>query len=316
MRRSALLALLLLTACSGDSGDRGPERPEPPELPTGEVVRSVGVDDIRFDLYAGECPAIVATAPGMQTHVERFCPGPNWVTNATEACGWFADEELDAGYECDVAMPRIIYGKVTTSDIGWVCVAQVPQEGPITSVRFLEIDEAGYILQPALPNESYHAHLYTPGGIQYGDPPLDAPSGTIYDLCALRAPWGESVPTHDLLLRVQLAESWQHGGVTVFLDAGSGPIGMSGAAIESDEPLVFAVATPASSPGLRVSIEIDRNQFVYTDSHAWPMEVLDLLASECDEPIEIEVAIDGAVEAGHTGVGLRLANNHCGLADQ
>jgi hypothetical protein len=316
MRRPVLFALLLLTACGGETGDRGPERPEPPELPTGEIVRSISVDDIRFDLYAGECPAIVATARGMQTHVERFCPGTEWVTNATETCGWFADEDRDAGYGCDVTMPRNIYGKVTTSDIGWVCVGQIPQEGPITSVRYLEIDEGGYILQPALPDESYHAHLFTPGGIQYGDPPLDAPSGTIYDLCELRAPWGESGPAHDLLLSVQLAESLQHGGVTVFLDAGAGPIGMSGSAIESDEPTVFATAAPASSPGLRVGIEIDRNQLTYTDSHAWPMEVLDLLASDCDDPIEIEVTMGGAVEAGHTEVMLGLVNNPCGLAGQ
>ena len=39
----------------------------------------------------------------------------------------------------------------------------------------------------------------------------------------------------------QLAESLQHGGVTVFLDAGAGPIGMSGSAIESDEPTVNEV---------------------------------------------------------------------------
>ncbi len=311
MRPPVLLALLLLTACGGDTGDRGPERPEPPQLPTGEVVQSIDVDDTRIDLYAGQCPAIVATAPGMQTHVERLCPSGARVTSATETCGWLADQDLDAGYECDVTIPRVIYGKVTTPNIGWVCVGQIPEEGPITSVRFLEFDEAGYILQPALPDESYHAHLYTPEGIQYGDPPLDAPSATIYDLCVLQAPWGETGPAHAALLTIELADSLRHGGVTVFLDAGAGPVGMSGSAADADEPARLATTIPASSPGLLVRIEIDENQFTYSDSHGWPEDVRRAFDSGCAGLLEIEVTIGGAVTAGQTKVELGLLNEPC-----
>ena len=90
-----LLLVLLLAACGGDLGDRGPVRPEPPELPTGEVIRSLTVDDTTFDLYAnGDCLTIAASAPGMQQHVDRHCPDNEWVTDATESCGWFADDSV------------------------------------------------------------------------------------------------------------------------------------------------------------------------------------------------------------------------------
>lgn len=314
MRRLLMLALVV-TACGG-AIDRGPERPEPPELPTGKIVRSVTIEEVKFELYAGDCLSVAVTAPGMQPAVERFCPDGDWVTNATETCGWPTDQNDNDAHECGITLPRVIYGRVTTPDIGWVCVGQIPEEGPITSVRFLEVDNDGYILQPALPYESYHAHLYTPGGVQYGDPPLDAPSTTIYDLCALRAPWGAAGPARDVLLRVHLAQSLRRSGVTLFLDTGTGPIGMSGSAIESDEPAVFARTVPASSPALRVIIEIEENQIGYTNSHDWPTAVLDALESACDRPMEISVEIGGAVEAGQTEVELALANDPCGPDNQ
>lgn len=97
----------------------------------------------------------------------------------------------------------------------------------------------------------------------------------------------------------------------MFLDAGSGSVGRSGAAAETDEPTALSTTIPGSSPWLLVRIEIEENQFAYSDSHNWPADIQAALNSDCEELIEIDVEIGGAVTAGQTEVDLALANRPC-----
>ena len=126
--------------------------------------------------------------------------------------------------ECDEPLPPVFFGRVTSPDVGYVCMGAIGSsevDAGVEAARFLETSRAGVIFEPVGPNESPRAaHLYGPRGNHYGDPPLDAPSGYIYDRCDLLAPWGDTGVEYHTVLNIYFDTTLRNDSVTVWFDAG------------------------------------------------------------------------------------------------
>jgi len=173
-------------------------RPEPSQPATGPTAATLAHGDTTFSLYdeGGGCLALVIDHPGLQSTVERACFEGEHVIEMSDACGWLASEEPPSG--CDVALPSVFYGQVRGPGIGYLCVGTMRSsmgEQEVVSARFLPLEVDGFILDQAHPGETPAAHLFTHGGLRYGQPPLDAPSDTIYRFCEEQAPWGSTKAT-------------------------------------------------------------------------------------------------------------------------
>jgi len=173
-------------------------RPEPSQPATGPTVATLALGDTTFSLHdeGDGCLALTIDHSGLQSTVERECFEGEHVVEMSDACGWLASEEPPSG--CDVALPIVFYGQVREPGIGYLCVGTIrSSEGTeeVISARFVPFESDGFILDQAHPDETPAAHLFTHGGLRYGQPPLDAPSDTIYRFCEEQAPWATEAAT-------------------------------------------------------------------------------------------------------------------------
>ena len=219
--------------------------------------------------------------------------------------------------ECDEPLPPVFFGRVTSPDVGYVCMGAIGSsevDAGVEAARFLETSRAGVIFEPVGPNESPRAaHLYGPRGNHYGDPPLDAPSGYIYDRCDLLAPWGDTGVEYHTVLNIYFDTTLRNDSVTVWFDAGLGTAGISGAA--SDEvPAEFDVVMPAASRGLVVGIHVNDAEALPATTFAWPAAVREILSRgvPCAGPISVDVTIAGsAVEGDPQAITIAFSSAEC-----
>jgi hypothetical protein len=286
--RSAALVLVLgalVVSCSQEPPDgtlgRDDRRPTPSDPATGPVLATLTIAQTGFALHdeGNDCLAVTVDHPGLQPTVERSCFSGEHVLEATSACGWLVAPGEPSPGGCDVDLPRAFYGWVTNPGIGYVCVGTFGDLGgdsTVVSARFVPFDVDGFILDPAAPNESAVAHLFNRGGYRYGQPPLDAPSGLIYEFCEDQAPWKSLEPAYVVTLRIELAEPLRRDTVTVSLDAGLGRNNLSGGAVESDGTVDFSLLAPQSGEGLELRLE-SFDAVALETSLPWPTELLAIL---------------------------------------
>jgi hypothetical protein len=324
LRPAAILCLsaALTAACTGEPPDRTLSRDErrpPPSAPAlGPQVATLTIEGTGFALHdeGDDCLAVTVTHPGLQATVERQCFAGEQVLEATSGCGWLADPQTGStdGW-CDVDLPRALYGRVTDLGVGYVCVGTFGDAGGdsgVVSARFVPFDEEGYILDPAGWGESPPAHLFNNGGLRYGMPPLDAPSGAIYGFCEARAPWGSPEPATIVNLRIELAEVLRTDAVILVLDGGLGRYGLSGLAGDETGAIAAGLLVPQSSTGLTVRLT-RADELVLDTLLPWPSGLL--LAPPASEPrrdICLRLIVDGEALDGQTSaVTLALAPGVC-----
>jgi len=318
---NTLVMGLLVGACSTGHTDStvAPIRPEPAVAATGPVVRSLIIGETSFALHDEDdgCLAVEITQPGLQPTVERHCfEGDNVLTLSSE-CGWLVRPALATTTGCDLILPQVLYGQVRSPDIGYVCLGTLRppygEEG-VVSARLVSPDEAGFILDSAGPDESSVAHLFTPGGLRYGFPPLDAPSNPIYTFCEDQAPWGTTeyhVPTR---VFVALGDSLRTDDVIIIVDSGTGPMGLSGSAASGGGAVDLPMEVGVSSPGLSITIE-QTGRAPIEFFRPWPEAVRAILDSglPCRLSMEVRLTLaDSALTGSEAGVALALSQNLCG----
>lgn len=296
--RAGLVGLLLVGACStGHVDSTLPlSRPEPSPPATGLVVATLVDGDTTFALHdeGDGCLALAIDRPGLQSTVERECFVGERVFELSDACGWLATDEPPDG--CDVTLPIVFYGQVREPNIGFVCV------GTAGVARFLSFDPDGFILEEARAGARGPAYLFTVGGLRYGQPPTDGPADSAYRLCEEQAPWGSAEAEISLPLILYLGESLRTDDVTIWFEAGTGPLGLSGSAAEGGviEGPVIRVAT--SSPGLMISSEIEGQSAIDT-LVGWPENLLALVDADtqCRMGAQLRVDIGDAARTGDAG---------------
>jgi len=253
-----LLAGILLASCSGVPPDitlsRDDRRPAPSDPATGPAVATLEIGGTAFNLHnEGEgCLAVVVSHPGLEATVERRCFAGEHVLEATSSCGWLVAPGEPSPGGCDVDLPRAFYGRITSPGVGYACVGtfrDLGEDPTVVSARFVPFGDDGFILDLAGPDESAHAYLFNRGGPRYGQPPLDAPSGPIYQFCEAQAPWASLEPAYEVNLRIETAEQLRSDALTLSLDGGLGWISLSGGAVESGGIVEFSLQVPESSPG-------------------------------------------------------------------
>lgn len=315
-----VVVALAVAACGGGNLNEsfGPQRPEPSEPASGPVVAAIDVSDTGFELHdEGEgCVAVEVVHPGLQTTVEQGCFEGQQVLSATSSCGWLTDPATDQQSGCDVELPIVFYGRVTDPNIGYVCVGTIGDSGGsagVKSARFVDVDSDGFILDAAGPDEAPYAHLFTVGGLRYGDPPLDAPSDPIYRLCEGQAPWRETALGYGVDLEVTYAESLRTDDVTVYFNSGLDLIGVSGGSFTGDESVTVPVRVPDSSAVLGVTVETEVGPILGWD-YRWPDELLAILQSgvPCNGLTVIQVSVGSEVlDGSDTAIELKLLRSDC-----
>jgi len=122
-------------------------------------------------------------------------------------------------------MAPAFYGHIT-DDIGWLCMAHRDRDGHFGPVDYIETDGLFLVLQD--PEVRWaRPHPYTRDGKRWGDPPLDAPSSVIYELCETDPPWNETLAFSTYLHAVARLDMALVGddGAALFLDPGTGVVG-------------------------------------------------------------------------------------------
>lgn len=293
--RTGLVGLLLIGACStGHVDSTLPlSRPEPSPPATGPTVATLVDGDTTFALHdEGEsCLALAIDHLGLQSTVERECFGGERVVEVSASCGWLATDEPPDG--CDVTLPIVFFGQVREPGIGFVCV------GTAEAARFISFDSDGFILEEAHAGERGPAYLFTVGGLRYGQPPTDGPADSIYRLCEEQAPWGSTEVEITLPLVVYLGDSLRADDVTLWFDAGTGPLGLSGSAAEGGAIVGPVLRVPTSSAGLGISIEVEGQPTVEAFV-GWPNDLLALVDADtqCRMGAQLRVDIGDAARTG------------------
>ncbi len=311
----ALLAAggLLAAACTPIAGDRGPERAEPSDPATGLVIATVESGETTFVLHdEGEgCLAVDVQHPGLQRTVDRGCFDEWNTVSETPSCGWIetdpsAGEEssdLTTAGDCDVRLPRVIYGRVTSPAVGFVCVGKFDFEGGgatgVVGARLLERDADGYIFAVAAEGEMPPAHFLSRGGSRIGDPPLDAPSDPIYRFCESLAGVEQSEQVYSVDLLVGFDEPLRTEEVTVVFQAGLDQAGVNGSTFTGEETMPIPMRVTPNVFDLEVQVETDTGP-VLTTNLEWPPEFRDIVFSgeACSGLTRIGVFVGAGVLEG------------------
>ncbi len=326
MKLTRLLAILtlLVVSCASEI-DTGPQRPEPSEPATGPIVAEMTVEDADFALYdeGAGCVAVEIAYPGLQPTVERHCFRGEEVLSRTEPCGWLdPQDETAREFDCDVELPVVLYGRVTTPHIGFVCIGTIeatadPGTG-VTGARFVEMTDAGFILEAAGPGESPAAHLFTRGGLRYGEPPLDAPSDPIYRMCEAEAPWGTTEVGYGIEVWITIDESLQTDEIGFGVAGGMGGEATGGGAwADQPGPQMFYLDVPSSGRDLSVWVEttVEGDPLLEADL-PWPPEFLQVLAGEMEcrvSRIAVHIAA-GARSGDADAIAVSWDGNDCGAS--
>lgn len=299
-----LAAGLLLVACGRGHVDQLMGRPEPADPATDPVVLVMDVGETTFELHdeGGGCLAVAIHQAGLQSTVERSCFDGERVLAATTECGWLARPPTEQKPGCDLRLTRVLFGQVREPAIRHVCVGTIEEQGEdstAVSARFVPVDPSGFILSAALPNEVAVPHVFTSGGLRYGQAPLDEPSGAIYRLCEAEAPWGTPEAEYQVTLRVEMDAGLHRDDVTVIVDAGLGDLGISGSAAVEGELISVPMRVPASSPGLEIGIETAGEEKARYELH-WPEAFQEILEAirRCDGPIDGPTSLRLSIEQG------------------
>jgi hypothetical protein len=309
----------LFGSCSDAEVSSGPQRSEPSDSATGPVVASLDVGATRFWLHdeGDGCLALEVSHPGLQSTVDRHCfSGGDQVLAFSSECGWLIDATGTQHGGCDVPLPIVMYGQVLEPAIGFVCIGTSlgPGAEGVASARLVPFDERGYILQRAHAGESPHPHLFTQGGLRYGEPPLDAPSDPIYRMCEEQAPWGTPERELHVLLFVDLDESLRRHDVTLLLDGGTGRIGLNGSSVEEGDLVTLSMRVPQTSAGVAITIELtDRAPLYFI--RPWPDEFQAILdaGAGCEGHVELRLAVtDGTATGSDIGMDLNFDASRCG----
>lgn len=324
-RRAAMVLVLLVgftVSCSQEPPDgtlgRDDRRPEPSNPATGPVVATLTIEQTDFALHdeGDDCLAVTVDHPGLQPTVERSCFAGEHVLEATASCGWLMAPAEPSPGGCDVDLPRAFYGQVINPGIGYVCVGTFGDLGgdsTVVSARFVPFDDGGFILDPAGENESAHAHLFNRGGYRYGEPPLDAPSGPIYDFCEDQAPWGIAETAYVVNLSIELDEGLRRDAITLSLQAGLGWNRLSGGAAEPDGTVDFSLLAPQSSEGLDLRLE-SGDAVALETSLPWPTELLAVLdegGTRTGITLRLVIGV-GALDGDADAVTLACVTTTCG----
>lgn len=291
------------------------------------MVAETTIDATTFLLHdeGDGCVALEIRHPGMQSTVERRCFERDNVLDVSTTCGWLTQPEaaadialaLSIAIDCDVDLPPVLFGRVTDPSIGYVCLGTLVEdaEPPIVdTARFLDFDPSGYILEPAIGGEAAAAHLFTPDGLRYGTPPLDAPSAPIYEACERLAPWGAAGSELAAELRIEAGDELHRESISVFVDTGLDHYGVSGDAFAREDRVDFPGRIAASSAGVIVRVEQDGAE-VFAASYDWPAELAPILDSEspCLEPIVVTFTVANEVFDGdRDAVTVEMQPSDCG----
>lgn len=317
-----IASALLLASCDTTllAESESPQKPEPSETANGPIVASIDVAKTTFEMHneGDGLLAVEVVHPGLQTTVEGGYFGDWNVLRATETCGWLADPNEENATGCDIELPRVLYGRVTNPDVGYVCVGTIEESadgGEVTGARILPSDKNGYIFEVAQPGEVPTAHMLTSGGSRLGDPPLDAPSDPIHKFCEDATGIEEPEVALVVDLLVNLDESLRNDDLTIMLLSGLHRGGIDLSAREGGEPFQFIVEVTPSA--LRFAVELfDENytQPIMSTELAWPEEIYELLASNepCSGQTIVEVIVGPDVlEEAEDAVDVRYVGSEC-----
>jgi len=303
------MLLLVVGACSGEIVDTTSiPRGAPAEPATGPIVDTLIIGDTSFTVHdeGGGCLAVGIDLPGLQSTVSRHCFSGEQVLAATTACGWLVEAATGPGNGgCDVTLPVAFYGQVRATGVGYVCVGTIREPygaKEVVSARFVPFDAAGFILTAAGADESAAAYLFTSGGLRYGQPPADAPADPTYRLCEEQAPWGVSDREVSVRITIEVGATLQSENVTFLLDAGTGPVALSGGSVDDGFIAGFPLRVAASSTGLAITVDPhggDVAEFL----RPWPESFQAALSAGVDplDPstsIELRLVIDDGALAG------------------
>lgn len=325
---TALAAITLLaSACTPTSvgGDLGPQRPEPSQAATGPVIATLEENGTTLELHdEGEnCLAVEIVHEGLQSTVERGCFDSWNSLRQTEPCGWLTEPSEETPWDCDVELPSVLYGRVANPDVGYVCVGQFDfgDSGPshgVIGARILPRDDNGYVFTIANPGESYHAHFLSTGGHRVGDPPLDAPSGPIYEFCEALAGVEDQEELYHVDLAVAFDESLYNRDVTAWFHSGLDQQGVLSSVIEPGQRMTMPVRITRSADSFSVEIEINGEPTMGLQL-SWPKEVREILVSgePCNGLTTVNVDIGAGVLEGTIGsVTSSFAGTECSVGSK
>ena len=216
-RAIAVMTLILIgAACSS----RGPSRAAESQPANGPVVAEVAIGETHFQLHdeVDGCVSVEIFHRGLQQTVQTACLGGQQVLSITDSCGWLEDSGGELTGVCDVQLPAVLFGQVIEPAIGHVCIGTIRNvvgASGVTGARFVNVDASDFILEPAIEGEGPYPHLFTVDGLRYGDPPLDAPSAPIYELCEEQAPWLQSGLEYSVDVMISLADELRTDEVTI-----------------------------------------------------------------------------------------------------
>lgn len=318
LRLWAGVVVLLVAGCGANRVIDGPgPRPDPSAPATGPVVAAITSGATVFQLHdeGGGCLAVNVERPGLQRTVDRQCfteVSPS-VVSATESCGYLTEPAASAG-DCDVELPRVVYGLVTNPDVAHVCLGIIPEDGPVAGARFVDQDAAGRVFTLAKPDEATRApHLFTAAGQRYGDPPLDAPSGPIYEMCEALAPWGDAARTVEVGFRITVSDEVRRDDVVVSVDAGTGPMAVGGGAFRDTRTVDVHAQVGRDRKDVRVVIRA-AGEVVLDARYDWPSEVQRILTAPdpCAGPVNINLRLTpAALEGDEAAVTLQYNGADC-----
>jgi hypothetical protein len=223
---------------------------------------------------------------------------------------------------CDVELPRVLYGRVTDPDIGYVCIGSLEhfEDDPdfaVTGTRFLERDGDGYILEAARPGEVAAPHFLTAGGTRLGVPPLDAPSDPIYRSCEAAAGIEQVERVVGVVLLVEAdASIVDRDALAIMFAAGVERSGISMSAFEGGESVPIFVGVTPTAQRLEVSL-VDENytEPIVSTELDWPDEIDALLEAKepCIGMTTIGISIGPGVLAGDgSDIAVRFVGSECG----
>ena len=200
---------------------------------------------------------------------------------------------------CDAQVQTALWGWAAPT-IGWLCLGDRDEDqyGPVT---FAAPHQDGHFLIAVDATTFTTPILYTPDGLEWGDPPFDAPYAMVSQQCAAAGPW-EKPPRGSLLLWVVVdldPALSDDAGSGLRIDAGTGPHGFGFSAFEDGAEL-FEIRPAQGATTIDIGLFDDEGGSARLGTYPLPGQIIAELASgwSCTDAPLLTLTVDGSVVDG------------------
>ena len=210
---------------------------------------------------ADGCYRLEVRGEGMETLVEERCPPPGFWYTTSPTCAERQQGTTPGDpyasvttLPCPRVIPRVLYGFVP-EEIGYLCLpSQGEQPGEFGPVRFVARSPSGLLLAALDDAEAGTTPFpYTPDGLHWGEPPLDAPAWVIYAQCDAAGPWATPAFEVPLEMLVQLDSEAARPGQVLTIDPGTGGTAFDLGAFAPDTSGLLPLRLPGGAEEVRLA---------------------------------------------------------------